>query len=220
MTVWFTADTHFGHANILKYESRPFKDVSAMDAALIEAWNKVVEPGDIVYHLGDLAFLGSKEATAQLLKTLKGQIFLLRGNHDRDIEKHKARFVWIKDLAEIKIPDPDGKDGIQRIVLCHYAMRTWKGSHRNTWQLYGHSHGNLSDDPNALSMDIGYDTGVFPWSYEQVKERMKLKVWKPVDHHRSEHEQHPTCSSCGTKLLQLDLTHWVCPTDGNTTGCS
>ncbi len=32
---FFTADLHFGHANIIKYCKRPFTDVAAMDRALI-----------------------------------------------------------------------------------------------------------------------------------------------------------------------------------------
>ncbi len=53
MTTWFTADTHFGHTNVIRYCARPFDSVQAMDETLIENWNQVVRPKDTVYHLGD-----------------------------------------------------------------------------------------------------------------------------------------------------------------------
>lgn len=56
--IWFISDTHFGHANILEYEkeARPFSSLEEMHEVMIERWNSVVQPKDILYHLGDFAF--------------------------------------------------------------------------------------------------------------------------------------------------------------------
>jgi calcineurin-like phosphoesterase family protein len=54
--VFFTSDTHFGHANIIKYCGRPFASVEEMNRELIARWNAVVGPRDTVYHLGDRAW--------------------------------------------------------------------------------------------------------------------------------------------------------------------
>lgn len=114
-----------------------------------------------------------------LLKNLNGAIYYIRGNHDKFNSKI-SYFEWIKDFAEIKVND-------QKITLCHYAMRVWNCSHHGAWHLYGHSHGSLPDDPNSLSFDVGVDCWDFkPISFEQVKERMKQKTFKPIDHHTSE----------------------------------
>ena len=48
---WFTSDTHWGHANILKYDNRPFATIDEHDEELVRRWNAVVAPGDVVYHL-------------------------------------------------------------------------------------------------------------------------------------------------------------------------
>ena len=49
---------------------------------IIENWNRFIQPGDIVFHLGDLA-LGKKEDIEALVPLLNGKLYLMRGNHDR-----------------------------------------------------------------------------------------------------------------------------------------
>ncbi|MFK5004710.1 hypothetical protein ACI4AP_29375, partial [Klebsiella pneumoniae] len=72
----------------------------------------------------------------------------------------------------------------QRIVLCHYAMEVWNKSHHQAWHLYGHSHGSLPDNPNAKKFDVGVDCHNYtPLSYQDVKNIMARKNFKPFDHH-------------------------------------
>lgn len=60
------------------------------------------------------------------------------------------------------------------ITLCHYAMRVWNKSHFNAWQLYGHSHGNLS--PLGKQYDVGVDNNDFnPISLEKLIKVMENK---------------------------------------------
>ena len=152
--VWFTSDTHFGHANIVKYSGRPFADVYEMNEALILNWNAVVRPGDVVYHLGDFA-LCDVENASKIVKRLMGQKYLVFGNHDKVLRKDKdflGHWIWGKDMADIKV-------GEQRIVLLHYAMRVWNQSHRGAWQLHGHSHGSLKEEPTCSRRTSAWTAG-------------------------------------------------------------
>lgn len=85
--IWVTSDTHFNHANILKFEDksgkpvRPFTSVEEMNQTMIDNWNSLVKPGDKVYHLGDV-FFGSKEEFKSLWPKLNGRKRLVVGNHD------------------------------------------------------------------------------------------------------------------------------------------
>ena len=196
MNTFFTSDTHFGHANIIKYCKRPFASVEEMDNTLIHNWNAVVRPEDTVYHLGDFAVGGGP--AAPYLRRLNGTIYFCLGNHDKRLRFIKAYLdieLELQDhFAGSYLNDDKVKFGIpylrevtvekQEIVLCHYAMKVWNGSHKGSWQLYGHSHGTLPDDPNSLSCDVGVDCwNYFPVSMEQLRDKMKTKTYNPVDHH-------------------------------------
>lgn len=175
--IWFTSDTHLGHANILKYTARPFNTVDEMNEALIDNWNTVVSPGDVVYHLGDFAFNNH----ARFCSRLNGQVVLIEGSHDRMSAKERKAFTWVGPRHTVK-GEPD-------IVLSHYAMRTWPRSHYGTWHLFGHSHGNLP--PHGKSFDVGVDCwGLAPVSLETVAEKMgTLTVIGGVDRRYAEGPQ-------------------------------
>jgi calcineurin-like phosphoesterase family protein len=170
MKFWFTADTHFGHEKIIGYCGRSFASVEDMNSALIAKWNERVSPGDVVYHLGDFGFLRRlgtgvpRDAIKSLLKSLNGQVHLIKGNHDYQNYSQEV-YNCFASVADIRDKTIDG----QRIIMCHYAMRVWPGSNKGSWMLYGHSHGNLSDNPNARSIDVGVDChGMAPISFEDI----------------------------------------------------
>lgn len=79
---WFIGDTHFGHENIIKFDStkdfRPFESIYQHDHVLVENWNSVVQDDDKVYLVGDVAF----RSQYQYLGMLKGKITIVLGNHD------------------------------------------------------------------------------------------------------------------------------------------
>ncbi|TXH43262.1 MAG: hypothetical protein E6Q97_34330 [Desulfurellales bacterium] len=88
--IWYTSDTHFGHARIAEFCPQRVgwfgmngpNDIDKMNEMLVLAWNAQVEPGDIVYHLGDFA-MGQIDKTLNYVSRLNGDIRLILGNHDR-----------------------------------------------------------------------------------------------------------------------------------------
>ena len=91
-----TEDTHFGHAKIIEFCDRPFKDVQEMNEKLVENWNAVIGPDDWVFHLGDIAF-GGDVVWEEWIPKLNGKICLILGNHDmKNIkEKYLSMFYWV-----------------------------------------------------------------------------------------------------------------------------
>ncbi len=152
MTVFFTADAHFGHGGALGLYRRPFASVAAMDAALVAAWNEVVGPADTVWHLGDFAVRQKPARVVELLSALQGTKHLITGNNDGDATIGCRIWASVGPYAEIV------QDGVP-LVLCHYAFRTWRGMAKGAWNLHGHSHGRLKPLPRQA--DVGVDARGF-----------------------------------------------------------
>ena len=122
---------------------------------MAERWNAAVGPEDEVWHLGDLTRLRSAERIEALLSTLNGRKHLIAGNNDGPATLAASGWASVGHYAEIE------EDGA-RLVLCHYAFRTWNGSGRGSLNLHGHSHGRLRPAPRQ------FDVGVDLWDFRPV----------------------------------------------------
>lgn len=174
--VFFTSDTHFGHSNIIKYCQRPFNSAEHMDEVLINNWNEVVSPQDIVFHLGDFCF-GSDKEWIKILQRLNGTKYLILGNHDL---KKIANSNQIKDyFADINMQMRVVVDK-QKMLLNHYPFLCFEGGYQNVWQLFGHVHSSKHStglDKERLvhlfptQYDVGVDNNNYrPVSFSQVSQ--------------------------------------------------
>lgn len=172
MSLWFTADHHFGHANIIRFCSRPFADVAEMDETMIERWNAAVGRHDVVWHLGDFAHRCGPNRRREIFNRLHGRaIHLVRGNLDR---KETLSLPWssIQNYGEIVV---EGRI----MILFHYALRVWNKSHHGSLSLYGHSHGALPG--TSSSCDVGVDVWNFsPVSLDEIVARFEANI-EPID---------------------------------------
>ena len=175
--IWFTADHHYGHANIIKFQedTRPFSSIEEHDEFGIKMWNEQVSPSDDVYYLGDFTLRDWKFASS-VIKRLNGSINFIYGGHDHrwyyDVsasEMEELNITLLGELTTIFSPTHKLQDKYPLpIVLCHYAMLRWDRSHFNSLHLFGHSHGKL-ENPSPNSMDIGIDTSSFKlYSIDEV----------------------------------------------------
>jgi len=157
MNIFFTADLHLSHYNIMQYCDRPFTMVKEMDEIICNNFKADLKKGDTLYLLGDISF--NVEAAEKFFDSIPTkQVHYILGNHDRGkvVGLLKERCVTVGWLKDIKIRDLGIKISI---TLSHYAMRVWHKSHFNSWNLYGHSHGRLK--PVGKQMDVGVDCNDF-----------------------------------------------------------
>ena len=177
--IFFTSDTHFGHNKSFITEPRGFTTADEMNEAIIERWNKVVKPNDIVYHLGDV-FLNNNEIGVECFKHLNGQIFMIWGNHDSAVKKNLlARECnilggWYSYLI---------KYGKLSLYLSHYPSITAnydeKHFNQHVINLHGHTHQqkNFLYVDNPFMYHVGMDShNCTPVHIDEVITEIK-QVW-------------------------------------------
>jgi len=155
MSIYILSDTHFGHANVIKYCDRPFKSVEEMDDVLCENWNHTVRPGDVVYHLGDVAFGQGpvKEGYYLMVNNmLNGEKYFIRGNHDESVGK--------MEKCGLRVLNPEyGAWPLEeyKILLTHRPMPDEKIP--EGWvNVHGHIHNSVLD--SSFSKEKHYNVSV------------------------------------------------------------
>lgn len=160
--VYFTADPHYGHANILKYTNRPFTNVMEMDKALIDNHNSVVGKNDHVYILGDFSFYDGPDLKERYFDKLNGKKILIKGNHDGN-ECLKLPWFQVHESLHLKVRSiPKYHNDSREIFLSHYSHRSWNKSFHGVPHIFGHSHSRLP--PYGKSFDVGVDC----WNYKPI----------------------------------------------------
>ena len=175
--IWVTSDNHFGHRNIINIQPRPEflvngePDVEMMNNTMITRWNELVNPDDVVYHVGD--FCWNKGAMRSVLHRLHGRIILIPGNHDKELlaaEEFRGRFEAIKPYSYYET-NVNG----EHVVFSHFPYFEWNQIGKGTWHLHGHLHAK----PHGISgkiMDVGADgNGLRPYSWDQIKAYMDTR---------------------------------------------
>ena len=175
---WFCSDLHFSHPSVLYFhperreaagitldelQADKHAAIKKHDDWLIELWNKTIAKNDNVYILGDLC-LGNKVKTEEILKKLRGNKYLILGNHDKSCKGLERYFEWVGDIKEAKFTHNQYefiKDGETFAVeMCHFPMLSWNRRPHGTCHLHGHCHGSIdafNETTNELRVDVGFD---------------------------------------------------------------
>lgn len=153
MTVFFTSDHHFHHSNVLEFEDRPYETLDEMNQGLIESWNNVVRKTDTVFHLGDFCF-GKYEDWVDILNQLRGDIILIKGNHDKSkIINRVLRDGYLKEIYPVGTQMK--AEGFE-LNFSHYPMEI--GNRPNKFSCHGHLHSHPSRMTNQIN--LGIDSGL------------------------------------------------------------
>ena len=175
---WLTADLHLGHANIIKFCKRPFRNVGEMDQAIINNINEKVGKDDRLIVLGDFSM--GKERPQYIRRINCDNIWLITGNHDKRPGTSDG-FTRVEVYHEEKFQLSDGTH--KDIVLFHYPILEWNKWHRGSWHLFGHVHrGRNKQYKEELALDVGVDNHNYePLCIADIEKIMsKKKVEKPL----------------------------------------
>jgi calcineurin-like phosphoesterase family protein len=167
--IYFTADTHFYHTNIIRICNRPFENIEAMHESLIENWNSIITNQDDIYILGDFVFKGKGQEANEILKTHKGKKYLIKGNHDKylnDPDFKPEAFQWIKDYHVLSFEK-------RKFILFHYPILEWDGFFHDAIHLYGHVH-------NSREKNLEYQERFKPLGKKAINVGIDVHNFYPV----------------------------------------
>lgn len=182
---WFTSDTHYGHANVMRFCNRPWSDINMMNKGLEDRWNEVVGENDIVFILGDVFWYKDPQQMTNKLKRLNGsQIYILPGNHDdvsalQKIKDNRVHIISDTTVVFISGLDEDKPTREHEFMLSHFPLATWPHFSRGVLNLHGHIHSgprsrNEIDVPGydlILKSHLTYDVGVDNNNYTPIEIR-------------------------------------------------
>ena len=172
MNIFFTSDLHLCHNQGFVYESRGFKSVEEMNEAIVERWNSVVAPEDIVFVLGDL-MLNDNEKALTYIKRLNGDLAVVWGNHDSEARQkllyEKCPAISFMGYAH------QFKQGKLIFYLSHYPSVTAnyddKHFNQHVINLHGHTHQTVNwlNPFNPFMYHVGMDShNCTPISIDEV----------------------------------------------------
>jgi len=160
MDIFFSSDSHYGHANIIKYCSRPYESVWQMNTDLASKWNALIRPDDIVIHLGDVTLIRDANKyteTINLIRNLSGRKLLIYGNHDHArMLPNYGEWGW-RVLDKLQIED---------ILLVHEPPLIKPESVNLV--LHGHSHGKLGHKPGYIDLGVDAQPNYAPINARQI----------------------------------------------------
>lgn len=190
--IYFTADFHVGHKNILSFTNRPFKDINHMNEGLIKRYNSTVREEDVCYFLGDMG-LGVGSELFKTINRLNGTKILILGNHDKkqqsmmnsgfDAVMHGCRMVIAGEMVTmthcplrgVKREDTRGMRGSTGLENWHREKDHDDFSIENSGQfhLHGHLHApnsGKSEVKLGRQWDVGVDgNNMAPVSISQIE---------------------------------------------------
>ena len=162
---YLVADTHFCHDAIMHLGHRP----EDFNKRIVKNWNSVVGSKTDVLHLGDLV-LANKEKAMGICGLLRGEKYLIRGNHDEAGEQ------WFKDCGFTTIEPiyKKFKDKYENKIHVLFTHEPVVDLPKGNWfNIHGHLHsatpqGDLNNHRHFNVTSHHYDVGVDANNFELV----------------------------------------------------
>lgn len=141
MTLWFTADTHFGEQPKARQRATALS-AEQLDALIEQRWRATVAPDDVVWHLGDVG-------DWRRLANLPGVKHLVFGNNDKGRRDIAASGVFASTAASHRI-----QLGTRTLFLVHDPAHA--GTDVLDTVIHGHLHALPSPAPNFISVSVDH----------------------------------------------------------------
>ena len=218
--VRITSDPHLGHNpkwNVPIWQARGYSCVKEMDDAIIDNYNAMCRPNDILIMLGDLCLNCTMDQLNAYLDRIQCRnIWCLWGNHNNPHEKSVFRkamgqnyigpfqvetypfqyknMLYVGDRLKATLNG-------QFTIMDHYPIYVWEEMQHGAWMLCGHSHYGCelsrAETMTGKILDVGWDGHKSVWTLEEIRAVMDKKQIAVVDHHRPDAPRLPVVAEKG-----------------------
>lgn len=181
--IFFTSDWHVGHANVIQFDNRPFRNVDHMSEYLVTQYKSTVPKNGVCYFLGDMGF-GGNDILKKVLDQLHGTKVCIRGNHDKGCNSlYTSGFDVVLYAAQLEIAG-------YKLTLSHYPLlglfredvsgmkgamdgENWHGETKHAKRAirdsgHFHLHGHTHKKPEERTLLRQFDVGVRANNYRPV----------------------------------------------------
>jgi calcineurin-like phosphoesterase family protein len=144
-----------------------------MNQTMVKEWNDLISPEDLVYILGDVAFLPAAKAV-EYMRRLNGRKILVQGNHDRKTLNDPVFRDCFEEIHHYLDINYNGT----KVCMFHYPIAEWDQMHRGSVHFHGHLHGGESGLEKYRARDMGMDaTGVIAVLMEDaIRDAMRGEI--------------------------------------------
>lgn len=201
--VWIFSDPHYSHKNICRgvtnwrmsdgsipiKQTRDFKDLDQMNAAIVDSINENVGQDDILICLGDWSFGGFENIKEFWDRLVCKNIYLILGNHDHHIENDREGIR--KLFKEVGFYGTLEMEDGHKFRLMHYPISSWDGLRKGVIHLHGHCH--LPTEKrfgDGKRMDVGMDGHPEFRPYNVRKEIIPIMKKIPVGSELGQDDHH------------------------------
>lgn len=189
--VVFTADSHYGHFNIINYCNRPFTTAEEMDLTMLSAMQDADAAGKTIIHAGDFVF--QPTTLQQISWRPKNNHIILLGNHDTHANKDgKYRKLYQEFFSSIEGHSDTWKTHFLSIIVDDEPiMISHEPQQQLMWykyNLYGHHHNNMHLRPAQFypkydwlfKSDKHFNIGVELTEYKPISLQQAHSIPMPI----------------------------------------
>lgn len=172
MKVFVTSNQQFGRPSAIKAYRRPFESLDEMNQELVNAWNSVVSPEDIVYVLGNFAW--DPETSEVVIKNLNGDIVVISGEFDKataDIAMTLG-FDDIDFLYNAIEYHPEAN-----VVMSYWPLTDWPKKSRGSYSIIGHPSPKYKTNHKTRIINCACDN----WEYKPVEVTKLIELFDEVN---------------------------------------
>jgi calcineurin-like phosphoesterase family protein len=198
---WVCSDLHLNHDKEFIYKKRGYNNVTEHNLDIIQNINKLVQPDDILFSLGDFCLNTDENQLDTILNQITCQnIYIIWGNHPNPLKKIYNREVYSKYNDEnIEIYPFRYKNVVflgyhyectilgRYVVMNHFPIEVWDHMKHGAYMLCGHSHYSLKrtrkECTDGLTLDCGWEGHKTVLNFKDIIKIMNYKTIRVVDHH-------------------------------------